>query len=152
MKHFRRRACAKYEEFKIREEDEELIRKNIEEDTTLASRSNQSPIGLGLLVEMMENIKREFGAKAEEIQKKRLGVRVMVLNLLNDSKSGTDKGKKMIKQEVLTPLKSKQSKKGFKIKPKKLNSKSKSMKEAEFFIAPSSLRSNRKNVKGSVLV
>lgn len=152
MKHYRRRACAEYEEFQIRKEDEELIRKNIEEDTTLASRSNQSPVGLGLLVEMMENIKREYGAKVEEKQKIKLGIRVMVLKLLKDDKSCIDKGKKMNRVEVITPLKVKKNKKTLMIKPKKLNSKSKSMKDAEFFVAPSSLRSNRKNVKGSVLV
>lgn len=143
MKHLRRRACAAYQEFKIRKEDEEMIKINIEEDTTLASQSNHSPTEAIQLQELMEIIEADFESKSLIKQQNKLKLKQEVLSQL---KPLITKPKKL---ETVTPSKVKRPKKV--LKQKKPNSKSKSLKDSEFLLPGSSVRSYRR-VKGSLQV
>lgn len=149
MKHSRRKACAQYQEFKIRKEDEELIKKCMEdEDTTLASRSNLTSVELGLMAEMMEGIKREYDVKMDELNEKKRKIRGLVLETVRNKNKSINCAEKIGKVDPLTPSKGKKSKKSLVGKAKKPNSKSKSMKDAEVLVIPFTLRSNKKSVRG----
>lgn len=143
MKHSRRRACAAYQEFQIRKEDEDLIKKNIEEDTTLTTRSNHSPTEVIHLLELMEIINSDFISKSLINQQKNLKLRQDLLTHLKSSEITTKP------PEIMTPSKTKRPKKL--LKQKKPNSKSKSLKDPEFLLPKSSVRSYRR-AKGSVQV
>lgn len=147
MKHSRRKACAQYQEFKIREEDEELIKKGLEEDTTLASRSNLTPVEMGLMAELMEGIKRENDARVEELNEKRRKLRALVMETVRSKRKSINCADKSGKLDPLTPSKGKKSKRNLVSKPKKPNTKSKSMKDAEVLVIPPTLRSGKKSVR-----
>ena len=143
MKHSRRRACAAYQEFQIRKEDEDLIKKNIEEDTTLTTRSNHSPTEVVHLLELIEIINSDFISKSLISQQRKTKLRQEVLNQLKSSAAPTKP------PEIMTPSKTKRPKKP--LKQKKPNSKSKSLKDPEFLLPKSSVRSYRR-AKGSAQV
>ena len=143
MKHFRRRACAAFKEFSIRKEDEDMIANNVEEDTTLATRSNNSPTEAIHLQELMEMIDSDFVSKSLIKQQNKLKLRQEVLNQFA---SLITKPKKL---QIVTQPKNKQPKKI--LKQQKPNSKSKSLKDSEILLPGPSLRSYRR-VKGSLQV